>query len=294
MSQRKNKVLFLPCFLDGLSPLSASVRFRALWPTKYMIGADAYDGTQRLGDYDGFVFQKFYLSDKARHWSHAFQDAGAVLAFDLCDADFLLSDAHRERMLKVLPRFDFAVAPTEPLVEWLRQWLPAFLIPDRLDLSLHAERHVPQDRKPRLVWFGNSGNLVTLEKIWPAACDLDLSLTILSDRLVPPWDGRPVKFVEWTLEGANAVIARHDMALNPKLDTGHFAFKSNNKTVTAWALGVPVAETPEQLATLMDFELRKLESAYRLAEVAAHYDVRISALEWAGLFAEWRERRGRG
>jgi hypothetical protein len=294
MGHQIGKVLFLPCFLDGLSPLSASVRFRAQWPAKYMINGEAYDGSQRLADFNCFVFQKFYLSDKARSWAHAFRDMGHLLAFDLCDADFLLSDIHRERMLKVLPRFDFAVAPTGPLVEWLRRWLPAFLIPDRLDLSVHAERHVPQDREPQLVWFGNSGNLVTLEQMWPAVCDLGLSLTVLSDRLVPPWDGRPVRFVEWTLEGANAEIARHDVALNPKLDTGHFAYKSNNKTVTARALGVPVAGTPEQLMALMDFELRRLESAYRLAEVAAHYDVRVSALEWAGLFDEWRRRRGQG
>lgn len=289
MSHQINKVLFLPCFLDGLSPLSASGRFRAQWPAKYMINGQAYDGSQRLADFNCFVFQKFYLSEKARSWAHAFRDMGHLLAFDLCDADWLQSTTHRGRLLYILPLMDFAVAPTGPLADWLRQWLPAHVIPDRLDLAAHTERHSPQDRLPRLIWFGNAGNLVTLEQMWPAVCDLGLSLTILADRLIPPWDERPVEFVKWTLDGANAVIADHDIALNPRLETGAFAYKSDNKTVTAWALGVPVAETPDRLLALMDFELRKLIAAHRAVEVAANYDVRISALAWAGLFDTYRE-----
>lgn len=287
-----NNVLFLPCSLDGLSPLSASVRFRAQWPAKYMINGEPYNGTQRLADFNCFVFQKFYLSGKARGWAKSFREAGHILAFDLCDADWLQSATHRRRLLAVLPRMDFAVATTERLAEWLRCWLPTFVIPDRLDLAVHTERHVPQDREPRLIWFGNSGNLVTLEQMWPAVCGFGLPLTILADRLIPPWDERPVEFIPWSLEGANAVIADHDIALNPRLEEEHFAYKSNNKSLTAWALGVPVATSPETLEALFDFELRKLESAYRMVEVAAHYDVRISALQWAGLFDAWRERKG--
>jgi len=285
-----SKVLFLPCFMDGLSPLSASVRFRAQWPAKYMVDGECFDGSQRMSDFNAFVFQKFYLTGKARSLAHAFRDAGHILAFDLCDADWLLSDDHRTRLLTILPVMHFAVATTEPIAEWLRGWLPTYVIPDRLDLAVHTERHIPQNREPRLIWFGNSANLTTLEQMWPTVCGLGLSLTILADRLIPPWDERPVLFVPWTLEGANAVIADHDVALNPRMETGHFAFKSDNKTLTAWALGVPVAKMPEQLMGLMDFELRKLESSARLMEVVAHHDVRISARQWASLFEAWKER----
>jgi len=261
--------------------MSASVRFRARWPAKYMVNADCYDGTQRLADYNAFVFQKFYLTDKARTWIRTFRAAGATLAFDLCDADWLLSETHYHRLFAVLPLFDFAVAPTRLLVDWLNQWLPTYFIPDRLDLEMHTERHEHnRGSAPSLIWFGNSANLVTLEEMWPTVSELGLSLTILADQLVKPWDSRDITFVKWTLEGANAEIARHDIALNPKINYGHFAYKSENKTVTAWALGVPVAKTLDELAQLLNYDVRVDEASRRLQEVAELWDVRISADAW--------------
>lgn len=285
------KTLFLPASLDGLSPLSASIRFRAAWPAKYMPNADFYDGTQRLRDYEAFVFQKLYLTSKAVQWARSLSQAGKIMAFDLCDADWLSSETHQDRLLRLLPLFHFAVAPTSLLAGWLSNWLPTHVIPDRVDLEVHAERHEPRDTdSPRLVWLGNSGNLVTLGQMWPTIRDMKLELTILADKLVAPWDELPVRFVAWTLEGANAEIARHDVALNPRLECGHFAYKSMNKTITAWALGVPVAHTPDELGQLLHFKARVKESRRRLREVTEKWDVHISARAWENLLDIWQEK----
>lgn len=282
------RVLFLPCSLDGLAAMSASVRFRAQWPAKYWDDADCYDGSQRLTDYDVFVFQKLYLTDHARAWAQALTSTGKLLAFDLCDANWLLSEEHKRRLLAVLPLFDFAVAPTKLLVEWLGQWLPARHIPDRLDLEVHQEKHEHKPGEISLVWFGYSGNLVTLETLWSLLRERGFSLTIISDGLPEEWESESVRFVRWTPEGANAEIARHDVALNPGLDKGHFAYKSHNKTITAWALGVPVAKTLEEMLRLRDYDERVAESKRRLAEVRELWDVRISVREWARVVAQFR------
>ena len=96
-----------------------------------------------------------------------------------------------------------------------------------------------------------------------------------------------MRFVKWTLEGANVEIARHDIALNPRLDQGHFAYKSDNKTITAWALGVPVARTVDELKTLLDYDARVAEANRRFQEVEERWDVRLSVQEWKQLMERW-------
>jgi len=180
------KVLFLPCYLDGLSIHSPSVRWRAQWPAKYWDEADAYDGQKRLLEYDAFIFQKFYLVDQALVWARSLRAQGKLLAFDLCDPDFL-EEEHCRRMLAILPRFDFAVATTEPIRKWLAQWLPAHIIPDRIDLDAHREKK-RWDREPErvsLVWYGFAHNAIAIESLWPTIKDLDLSLTVISDEPQP-------------------------------------------------------------------------------------------------------------
>lgn len=299
------RVLFLPCFLDGLPTTSASVRFRAQWPAKYWSGADCYDGTQRLADYDVFVFQKFYLSREAGAWARALKAQGKMLVFDMCDADWIQSETHQRRLLDILPLFDFAVAPTQPIRDWLARWLPAYVIPDRLDLDFHTARHKVREGQerpaPSLIWFGYSGNLVALDAMWPELKPVldthDLPLTILADALPDEWRdrswglGHTPTWLRWTLERANEIIAGHDVALNPRLNEGRFAYKSENKTITAWALGVPVARTVEELLGLLDDEYRAEEAEKRLLEVEEKWDVRISVEEWQGLIEKHMTRR---
>lgn len=293
------KVLFLPCFLDGLSKLSPSVRWRAQWPAKYWDEADVYDGRQRLDDYSAFVFQKFYLTERARKWARVLRARGKLLAFDLCDADFL-EEEHRRRMLKVLPLFDFAVATTEPIREWLARWLPAHVIPDRIDLEMHQEKKQWDEGPERvsLVWYGFAHNAISLVTLLPEAHRLGLSLTIISDEPQPgtflygalaEWDN--LQWQPWSLEMANKLIVQHDLVLNPqppKVDK-RFAFKSHNKHLTAWALGLPVASTIEELHRLLDFEERKAEAKRRLVEVREKWDVQLSAKEWEGLLKSYED-----
>jgi hypothetical protein len=276
------------------------VRWRAQWPAKYWDEADVYDGRQRLDDYDAFVFQKFYLTDRAREWAHALRAKGKLLAYDLCDPDWLEAE-HRRRMLEILPLFDFAVAPTELIREWLAQWLPAYVIPDRIDLEAHLQKKdweiAHRGDGPSLIWYGFAHNAVSLEPLLPEIARLGLQLIIVSDEPQPEtwlysiftgyW--HKLCWQPWlSVDATNQIIVQHDIALNPQpaeVDE-RFRYKSHNKHLTAWALGLPVAETVEDLHHFLNFEERKAEAKRRLAEVRGRWDVRLSTDEWKRLLRD--------
>ena len=297
------RVLFLPCYLDGLSVLSPSVRWRAQWPAKYWGEADVCNGHQRLLDYDALIFQKFYLVGQAWTWARSLRAKGKLLAFDLCDPDFL-EEEHRTRMLKILPLFDLAVATTEPIREWLIRWLPTYMIPDRIDLEAHPEKK-RWDEEPEqvsLVWYGFAHNAIAIKSLWPIIEDLDLPLTIISDEPQPEtWlhefleQHDKFSWRQWGPDSVHRQIVEHDIALNPQpaeVDE-KFRYKSHNKDLTAWALGMPVAKTLEELVRLLDFDERKAEAERRLIEVREKWDVRTSVEEWRGLLDEnLADRRG--
>lgn len=285
-------VLFLPCTLDGYGPQTASVRFRCRYVAKYWLGADVYPEMRRAWtDYSVYVFQKAYLAESTRallDWASA--RPGALTVLDLCDADWLQSDRHLRLLCDALSKCDLAVAPTKPIRDWLAQWTPAHVVPDRLDLAEFGESGElgqvenacsEQRDPPRLVWFGYSHNLGALEPFWPLIEARGLSLTVLSDECPPPWSDRPgVRFVRWTPEGANRVIAEHDLALVPPASP----YKSNNRLLTAWALGVPAAASMADWERFFDPDFDRLAWARkRRRHVRKFYDVRTSVDEWQAL-----------
>lgn len=238
------KTLFFPCTLDGLSKHSGSAMIRTRWMAKYMDGAAVYDGTQRLSGWDLYVFQKAYLSETSNGLIKTLAalrgGAGGLLAFDLCDPDFL-DNEHRERMLRILPLFDFATSPTRPLQDWLSQYLPSYAVHDGVDPDAIAHRHTfdPTDR-PSICWFGYGGNTGALRAMYSTIEALDVEVDVIAvDRAV-------------SFEQFLATITRYDICLNPRPAMPPYIYKSPNKTIIALAAGVAVAETGADLVALMD------------------------------------------
>ena len=280
--------LFIPCYYDGLGRQTGSARIRAEWVCRYWDGAEVYDGSQRFGGYDLYVFQKAYLTKQTQAWIRTvawWRNGGPCrLAFDLCDPDFLDAE-HERRLLSVLPLFDFAVAPTQLLVDWLERWLPAYVIPDRVDLGEVRGRKRPTDTgKPSLVWFGYAHNAVTLKILLsPFIEHVGLPLTIVAERAPSvEWFERyeAVRFVPWARETVNDVILEHDIVLNPRLPEAPWCYKSDNKTVHVWALGMPVAQTVEDLTRFLDPQERASEGEARYREVREKWDVKLSVAQW--------------
>lgn len=242
------KALFVPAYMDGLHRNSGSAVIRAKWIADHMPEADLYDGTQRLSSYNLVVFQKAYLTKPIRRMIRGLASLrkcgkDLMLAFDLCDPDFL-EEQHRKRMLEVLHLFDFATAPTEPLTDWLAQWLPAYTIPDYVDVRAMAglvDR--PIKWPPRLVWAGYEGNKESIAKIHHAAKVAGLAFDVISL-------AAPVPFMRFW-----GMVATRDVFVNPRIDEGRYKYKSRNKTWLAWAMGMPVVERISDLSTMLDEEI---------------------------------------
>lgn len=247
------KALFIPCTLDGLPPHTGSRLLRCEWVAKYWDGAAVYDGTQRLTDFQVYIFQKAYLSAASFNMFNRLADwrdavPACQLVFDLCDPDFL--DARsRQRLLQVLPRCDWAVAPTQPLVDWLAQYLPAYVIPDGIDPTAIPQNSQPQQLTPRIVWMGYQAHRAVLAEL----ADTMLRLGVTGDMVSVT---TPLPFAAFV-----AQMSEYDILLNPRAATGPSSYKSDNKTLVAWQAGVAVARDGAELEYLLPVEKRVAQIA---------------------------------
>jgi len=266
------RVLFVPCTLDGGSRHAGSALIRCHWLAKYYPGhAEVYDGTQRLEGWDAYVFQKAYLSSSVqalitRLAAMRDRTGQGALVFDLCDPDFL-EPKHAGRLLEVLPRFDIATAPTCPLMEWLSTYLPTYMVPDGIDPEAITVRHTFSDvTPPSIGWVGYSHNVSALEAILPAVHELRGEVDVVTVDTPRPFE----VFLR--------TVARYDILLNPRPDIPPFGYKSNNKSLVAWAAGVAVAETGDALRSLYDPEERKARLAERGHAAVTDGHIRNAAL----------------
>lgn len=267
------KTLFFPCTLDGLPRESGSRLWRAEWIAKHWDGAAVYNGTQRIAEYNLFVFQKAYLSETVQNIIQKLsitRDNGAKikLAFDLCDPDFL-DDNHREKILHVLPLIDFATSPNFRIVEWLAQYVPAYFIPDGIAMEFITERHsFNETETPTLLWAGYKRNLGAISEIAVKMQELGVRGDILSVE-------KPVPFHKF-----HARVAEYDILLNPQPDAPPYCYKSHNKDLLAWASGVAVAHTGEELELLLDPHYRKLHLYTGMLDATVRYSIENTVAQW--------------
>ena len=70
-----------------------------------------------------------------------------------------------------------------------------------------------------------------------------------------------------------------DIIVNPQSSKGKWKFKSNNKTIQAWAFGLPVALNIEELKKFLDENERRKEAIKRLKEVEERWGIEKSIEE---------------
>jgi len=286
-----DRAIFIPCHYDGLPRSAGSARIRCEWVAKYWDRAVVFDSTQRLPEFKLMIFQKVYKGSWATQQINAverWRDVGwCKMALDLCDPDFL-DDEHRQRLMRVIHKFDFAVASTRPLADWLARYLPAYVVADRVDFEELGgiKKRVRLTRRPRLVWFGYSRNAVALDVLRDEIDALGWPLTIVAEMMPERWKDR-ARFVQWDRMLVNSEIVRADVVLNPAADRPEWRYKSDNKTGHAMALGMPVVTGPGQLSALKSVRERARIGEQNLASARRLYDVRESAREWERIFDEW-------
>ena len=101
-----------------------------------------------------------------------------------------------------------------------------------------------------------------------------------------------VKNYPWNEKTVHDDLCKADIIINPRYDKGRWKYKSNNKTVLGWALGMPVAHTEQELAALIDEAPRKAEADKRYEEAKNSYNVLASVEEWKDLILEIKKGKG--
>ena len=163
-------------------------------------------------------------------------------------------------------------------------------MPDRLDLKEleggTKKEHI--DEAKWVVWYGYSTNFEMLGGIEHHLKKNNLGLIIISDGEYHLQEGYneteiPLKNIKWAAETVNENIKLGDMVVNPTSKKGKWKFKSNNKTIMAWGLGMPVAFTPEDFERFKDPIERTKEAKLKQQEVKEEWDIKISINEYKKL-----------
>lgn len=181
---------------------------------------------------------------------------------------------------------DAVTVPTRALADYLRQIVskPVYVIPDRLDFSFYPnrkERHFGDLRT--VVWYGYADNQPVLDVVVDPLHEAGIQLVVVSDRNYINADVN-IKYNGDTIADD---LMQYDAVLNVQsAENIKFAFKSNNKTIGAWALGLPVIVEFEDMARFKTAEARQAEADARHLEVLRDYDVRKSAAKMESVIME--------
>ena len=193
------------------------------------------------GRYDAVVFQKAYW------WEFAEKFEG-IKILDLCDPDFLHWGYPIYRMIEACHVITCSSERLAAEVAGLTS-KPVHFIPDCILDVEKSPRKLHFGPVRSVAWFGYAENFPVLNSAVPALAKRGLDLVVISSKPYNPPAGIKINFrnLPWTAENWIDDFMRADMVINPQSLHGRFAFKSDNKTTQAWAVGMPVAGDDKEL-----------------------------------------------
>lgn len=273
-----------------------SSRIRCYWPAEHMEDTQVitFDDLIRMvkeenhvPDAEVYVWQKQVSLDlmkaiPARHW------------YDICDPMHWFSP---KVMRDVDDLVEGVVASSSPLGSDYGAWANRVVncIPDRMNLDHYNQQREHEKASPvRLIWFGVAVNRIALAASWAnlsrlTANSYDLTLTVLDDQPDASQlfgDEVSLDFSLWSLENEVSILSSHDIALLPPYPGPWGKVKSNNKRLTAWACGLPVADGLdywELVSLIEDVGKRRKRGERGRKDVEFMWDVRKSAEQWERL-----------
>lgn len=258
-------------------PGTGSSRIRAEWLINHWPESEVF---QQGKEYRTVIFQKTYWPEYVRKFE-------GIKILDLADPDYLDTVPIKE----IIDNCDAVTTSTEALAEAMRQFTdkPVQCIPDRVDLNVHNVQKRHRGRAKKVCWFGYSHNAVLLDRTIPTLRKRGLKLKVISN-FRPPYQKAdeniryPKKDDEFNKE-----VLSCDFVLMPQDDRPRGKYKSNNKTIISWSLGMPVATNPQEVERFLDPDERKKEAELRLKEVKERWNVELSVIEYKRLIANLKK-----
>ncbi len=248
---------------------------------------DAWEGAEECVQgkkYDVVIYQKAYMVEHAKHFD-------GIKIFDTCDPDFLHWGYQTVEMIN---ECDGVTTSTEALAEAIRGFTdkPVLCIPDRMNLNEFNESKIHEGVAKWAVWFGYSSNFPVLKPVVPILKRLNLNLMVISDGGFSIGsnyqDSVEIRNLPFNWQTVEQDIKDGDLVLNPQSDKGKWRFKSNNKTLMGWALGMPVAHDLESLKSFINPEARIKEQVQRRKELEEKWDIKYSVDEYKAFIESLR------
>lgn len=256
---------------------AGSSLIRARWLVDKWPEAKLWTNGQKA---DAMIFQKAY-------WKSMMEDFQGKKILDLCDPDWMGGDL---KLMELAEHVGAITCSNQALTDFVQQVLPQKIVrtvPDRLNLDYFQERKKHTGRALRAVYFGYQHNAnALLPFALPALARFGLELILVSNR---PYSGTsggvPIKYVKWEPHTAYQDIQTADFAINPSSGVSNFRYKSNNKTLISWGLGLPVANFADEIERFMDPVEREKESALRWDEIERDWRIEKSVGEYKEILA---------
>lgn len=239
------------------------------------------------------VFQKVYVG---KDYKFPVTYPG-IKILDICDPDWLEGAPIKE----TVDAMDAVVCPTKPLAEFIRQLTdkPVMVIKDRFDLAEFPKQKMHRGTAKTVVWFGYHHNAGTLKLAVQSLERRGLKLKVIADQdpFAYRWAFNPdefaknYEFVKYLPETAHEEIQKADICVLPIMKRPQDRFKSENKTVIAQLLGIPVVNDADGLDSMMSAQARNQAINTIYGKLRAEYDCKKSVQQMKGLINELRSQK---
>ena len=236
--------------------------------------------------YDVLIFQKVYWSEMAKSFK-------GIKILDMCDADWL---EWGPKIFETAQYCDYITTSSLELAKFMvkNQDTPVAFIADRIDFDELPSPKKHSGELKKIAWYGYSSNFEVLYGALPAIKKRGLELTVISNnvfRLPTGMTDIEITNLPFNPKTIYDDLQRSDAVLNPKLKTGRFKYKSNNKDTLPWALGLPSIENEKEFDDIIDGDKRQEVSDRLYRTAKEEYDISLSVRDLKDIIKDIDEQR---
>ena len=259
-----------------------STRIRVHNLIKYWDEAESYQYGEKP---DVLIYQKVYGSfDYKLPFTFP-----AKKILDICDPDF--KDSPDIFIKETMDAMDAVTVPTENFKTFLSQMTntPIYVVKDRFDLDEFPKPKQHTGNAKTVVWFGYSHNAQGIKLAMPSIEKRGLKLHVISDNDFMPYrmcmdsakyQREMYSYIKYIHPDAYKEIQKGDICVLPPTNRPFDNFKSENKTVIAELLGVPVATNAEELDNLLTAEQRNSHIERVYGKISDEYNCKRSVEQY--------------
>ena len=233
-----------------------------------------------LKDYDVVIFHKTYEWKLAKE----LREQGKKVIIDFSDPDYILGFSNLARASQCLMTMENSNAIVVNLLQIKNDLKivgkPVVYIPDRIDFKKFEPKKEHKEKIEELAWFGHSDNFTS---ILPYVEQIirKYKLKIIADKGI-----KGTEFVAYHPDTINGEIVKSDLViLGDKIHPYKFDDEnplSDNRKLTAMALGMPVIRMPKEIFQFLDKDKRE-EEVKNNNELIKDWGVEQSVKEWKEL-----------